>query len=277
MKEEQIIYNDFRPNMNYENRNNSKKDKLNQNFLLLEARESHKISLRKKKMNEILSTKRNFKQLSKSKFEPYINENEIPLSLSPKTQNEIELLNFYLSSLSQYFPKQLNCFFYILKQITKTLSMISNDKIISTIVELGIIDKLHVYLMNNVTNNKIVIYQIILIFMKISLIPNETLMEKFINILNLQLYIDIITQLSENIESNREILATFIIFLGNLVDNSEYIKYTFYKYKIFDVIQDLLDYENIDAEDNLNKEAIGFFVRFAAVKKYIDDDNIKEL
>lgn len=277
MKEEQIIYNDFRPNMNYENLNNSKKDKLNQNFLLLEARESHKISLRKKKMNEILSTKRNFKQLSKSKFEPYINENEIPLSLSPKTQNEIELLNFYLSSLSQYFPKQLNCFFYILKQITKTLSMISNDKIISTIAELGIIDKLHVYLMNNVTNNKIVIYQIILIFMKISLIPNETLMEKFINILDLQLYIDIITQLSENIESNREILATFIIFLGNLVDNSEYIKYTFYKYKIFDVIQDLLDYENIDAENNLNKEAIGFFVRFAAVKKYIDDDNIKEL
>ena len=161
-------------------------------FLLLESRQDHLISLRKKKINNMLTMKRKGKFNEASKFVPYINEKTISQSVyAPSSFTPKEQLAFYIKQISPNF-KDLNTFFFILNKINCTLGSFDNElELLKAVEECKLVDYLMVYLKGSLHQNKIVTYHVYIIFQKISLIADNQFIEKILlNAYNCEIFIE---------------------------------------------------------------------------------------
>ena len=236
-------------------------------FLLLESRQDHLISLRKKKINNMLTMKRKGKFNEASKFVPYINEKTISQSVyAPSSFTPKEQLAFYIKQISTNF-KDLNTFFFILNKINCTLGSFDNElELLKAIEECKLVDYLMVYLKGSLHQNKIVTYHVYIIFQKISLIADNQFIEKILlNAYNCEIFIEALSWLKEDLKENQEIISIIIIFLGNLISENVYFQHILYTYNMLDLIIEFLD------EESLVTDCITFCCLFAAVKEFPDD------
>ena len=249
-----------------EEREKKNKSNVSDSISFIELREQYKVSLRKKKINEILSVKRNIKNINKSEFEPIINLDKINPQL--KSNNNLDpksQILFFLDILNDYRKIDINIY-YIFNKINDNLSQLKNNP--KEIIEIELTEKLIYFISEFQYKDKSLIYLFFKIFLNISTIPNQNLMESFITINFLQIIYDILIELYKNSNDYYEIIEIILLFLGNFLEDNSFIQSSLYKYRIFSLIFDFIE-KNKDTNSfsyyNILSKSIGFFVCFSSV------------
>lgn len=233
---------------------------------LVEARESHQLSLRKQRMTAMVLQKRK-NQTMKNKYKPYINLTEIPKHLQEEGN-----LQYFLDQLQNYPPGSMT-FFHILQQINNRVTKLTTENYLEEITQSHIFETLHRILLNW-NKNKTIIYLIVTIFISLSQADDPDITEKFLTITNLQIYFELLNNLNSSKKDNEDLLSEMILFFGNLVPNNTYIQTIFYKYEVFDTISFILNDELETGLQNkhLIKECISFYVRFSSLETFPSED-----
>ena len=249
-----------------EERGKKNKSNVSDSFSFIESREKFRVSLRKKKISEMLSIKRNMKNNKKCEFEPLINLNKVNIELKNDNLTPISQIQFLLNNINDYRKIDDNIF-YILYKINENITLLKNNP--NEIMEIELTEKLIYFISELNYIDKNLIYLVFKIFLNISTIPNKDLMESFITINFLQITNDILIELYKSPNDYYEIIEVILLFLGNFLEDNPFIQINLYKYRIFNVI-----YEYLEKNKNVNSlpyynilyKSIGFFVCFASVK-----------
>ena len=123
--------------------------------------------------------------MKKSEFEPIIKLDKINPQLKSNTNldSKTQIL-FYLDLLNDY-RKIDNNTYYILDQINDNLCQLKNNP--KDIIEIELTEKLIYFISEYHYKDKSLIYLFFKIFLNISTIPNQDLMESFVTINFLQI------------------------------------------------------------------------------------------
>ena len=245
-----------------------KKNKVNvsDSISFIEIREQYKISLRKKKLNEILTVKRNIKNLKKSEFEPIINLDKINPELKNNNNLDPKSQILYFLNLLNDYRKIDNNIYFILHKIYDNLFQLKNNP--KEIMEIELTEKLIYFISEFHYKDKRLIYLFFKIFLNISTIPNQDLMESFVTINFLQIIYDILIELFKDSNVYYEIIEIILLFLGNFLEDNPFIQSNLYKYRIFSLIFDFIENnknQNSFSYYTILCKSIGFFVCFSSV------------
>ena len=248
-------------NKNFENKNinNIKINHVNSNI----------ISLRKKNVNDTLLIKRNINLKKTSKFEININLNELPINEQKQFSNiENEEISFFKIIIEPIIS--INSKIFLLKELNKKL----DNKNILTKENLNFIPSYFcgyfVDVDERIFKIKQIIYQILLIMIKITLLSNDLeLMDIFNNINVFDFIFKILYKYFDTIEENYELIVLAINFLTNVLDNNIVIRDNIYNKKIFDLIYNFIENNRYNKQLSyfeIIKASIGFFACFSKIK-----------
>jgi hypothetical protein len=245
---------------NFENKN------INQ--LKFNCVNSNGISLRKKNVNDMLLIKRNINLKKTSKFDIDLSLNDLPLNEQKLFSNiEKEDMSFFKIIIEPIIS--INSKLFLIKELNKRL----DNETILTKNNLNFLPaNLCGYFVDvdeRLFKIKQIIYQILLVMIKITLLSNDPeIMDIFNNINVFDFIFKILYSYFNKIEENFELIVLAIIFSTNILDNNITIRDNIYNKKIFDLIYNFVEinkYNKQLSHFEIIKVSIGFFACFSKI------------